>query len=111
MDAEENRASGEEAATAETAATTQVPREGELAAILDAITQINGRLGNMDARLEAVESQLHTLPVKRERLATKVASTSVSNRFESLKIKKGAGRKNQRRDREKARSTRDVWKG
>ncbi|KAL1482333.1 hypothetical protein MTO96_033873 [Rhipicephalus appendiculatus] len=90
MDAEENRASGEEAATAETAtaATTQVPREGELAAILAAITQINGRLGNMDARLEAVESQLHTLPVKRERLATKVASTSVRNRFAFLKKKK-----------------------
>ncbi|KAH7956054.1 hypothetical protein HPB52_005790 [Rhipicephalus sanguineus] len=90
MDAEENRASGEEATTAKTAtaATTQIPREGELAAILAAITQINGRLGNMDARLGAVESQLHTLPVKRERLATKVASTSVRNRFASLKKKK-----------------------
>ncbi|KAH7983306.1 hypothetical protein HPB52_010736 [Rhipicephalus sanguineus] len=80
IDADENRASGEEAATAETAtaATTQIPREGDLAAILAAIIQINGRLGSMNARLEAVESQL----------ATKVASTSVRNRFPSLKKKK-----------------------
>ncbi|KAL3227136.1 hypothetical protein MRX96_048825 [Rhipicephalus microplus] len=86
MDADESRVAAEPAA----AATTQIPREG---AILAAITQINVKLGNMDARLESVESQRHTLPVKLDRLATKVASTSVRNRFASPEKKKGAGRK------------------
>ncbi|KAL3243980.1 hypothetical protein MRX96_019558 [Rhipicephalus microplus] len=84
MDADESRVTAETTTTA----TTQIPREGEPVAILAAITQINVRLGNMDARLEAIESQRHTLPVKRDRLATKVVSTSVWNRFASLKKKK-----------------------
>lgn len=87
MDADESSASGEEAATSETVttATTQIPREGELTAILAAISQINERLGKMDARLEAVENQLNTPAVKHKRLALKVASTSLRNRFTSLK--------------------------
>ncbi|KAH7978987.1 hypothetical protein HPB49_007685 [Dermacentor silvarum] len=87
MDAEESPASGEEAATAETVttATTQISREGVLTAILAAMSQINERLGKMDARLEAVESQLNTPSVKHKRLALKVASTSMKNLFASLK--------------------------
>ncbi|KAH8019526.1 hypothetical protein HPB51_019953 [Rhipicephalus microplus] len=84
MDADESRVTAETTTTA----TTQIPREGEPVAILAAITQSNVRLGNMDARLEAIESQRHTLPVKRDRLATKVVSTSVWNQFASLKKKK-----------------------
>lgn len=93
MDAEEGPASGEEAAAAETAttATTEIPRGGELTAILSAITQINDRLGKMDARLEDVERQLHTLSGKHERLALKVATTSVRNRFASLKKERAEG--------------------
>ncbi|KAH7953687.1 hypothetical protein HPB49_011218 [Dermacentor silvarum] len=87
MDADESPASGEEAATSETVttATTQIPREGELTTILAAISQINESLGKMDARLDAVESQLNTPSVKRKRLALKVASTALRNRFTSLK--------------------------
>ncbi|KAH7979649.1 hypothetical protein HPB49_010309 [Dermacentor silvarum] len=87
MDADESPASGEEAATSETVttATTQIPREGELTDILAAIAQINERLGKMDARLEAFENQLNTPAVKHKRLALKVASTSLRNRFMSLK--------------------------
>ncbi|XP_070392619.1 serine/arginine repetitive matrix protein 2-like [Dermacentor albipictus] len=87
MDAEMSPASGEEATTAETTttATAQIPREGELTAILAAISQINERLSKMDARLEAVESQPHMRSVKHKRLAPKVASTAVTNRFASLK--------------------------
>nr|XP_050023412.1 serine/arginine repetitive matrix protein 2-like [Dermacentor andersoni] len=87
MDAEMSPASGEEATTAETAttATTQISREGELTAILAAISQINERLSKMDARLEAVESQPQMRSVKHKRLAPKVASTTVRNRFTSLK--------------------------
>ncbi|KAH7949554.1 hypothetical protein HPB49_012168 [Dermacentor silvarum] len=87
MDADESSASGEEAATSETVttATTQIPRGGELTAILAAISQIDERLGKMDARLEAVENQLNTPAVKHKRLALKVASTSLRNRFTSLK--------------------------
>ncbi|KAH9364559.1 hypothetical protein HPB48_017022 [Haemaphysalis longicornis] len=64
MEAEEGPARrGEKAAAAETTttATTQIQRGGELTAILSAITQINERLGKMDARLGAVESASHAL--------------------------------------------------
>ncbi|XP_077507391.1 uncharacterized protein LOC144118181 [Amblyomma americanum] len=78
MDPEESPASGEAAAAAQTTttATAQIPREGELMAILAAISQNNERLGKMYARLEAVESQPHTPSVRYKHLGPKVPSTS-----------------------------------
>ncbi|KAL3243080.1 hypothetical protein MRX96_020753 [Rhipicephalus microplus] len=72
------------------AAKLEIPREGELTTIWAAITQIDVRLGSMGARLEVVQySKLpDSTPVKRDRLATKVASSSVRNRFTCLKKKK-----------------------
>ncbi|KAK8766978.1 hypothetical protein V5799_006239 [Amblyomma americanum] len=101
MDAEVSPASGEASATAGTAttATAQIPREGELTVISAAISEINERQGKMDARLEAFESQLHTPSVRHKRVAPKVASASVRNRFASLKNERA---EKIRRDREKA---------
>ncbi|KAH9365478.1 hypothetical protein HPB48_018944 [Haemaphysalis longicornis] len=69
----EGPASGEEAAAAETVttATIQIPGGGELTAIF----------------------QLHTLSVTHERLALKVATTSLRNRFASLKKERAEGTK------------------
>lgn len=63
----------------------QPPQRGELAAILAANNQINEKLGNIDASLEALEGQLKVLSVKHERLAAKVATITVKNRFAALK--------------------------
>ncbi|KAH7985844.1 hypothetical protein HPB52_025367 [Rhipicephalus sanguineus] len=80
MDAEESTVNRETAT-----ATAQIPKEGELPAILAAITQINKTLSAIDARFEALEGQVRTLSVKHERLATKVVTTTVRNRLASLK--------------------------
>ncbi|KAL1436842.1 hypothetical protein MTO96_049242 [Rhipicephalus appendiculatus] len=83
MDAEESAVNRETST-----ATAQIPKGGELPAILTAITQINKTLSAIDARFEALEGQVRTLSVKHERLATRVVTNTVRNRFTSLKKKR-----------------------
>lgn len=80
MDSEESTVNRETATAA-----AQIPKGGELTAILTAITQINEKLSAIDARFEALEGQVRTLSIKHERLATKVATLTARNRFASLK--------------------------
>ncbi|KAL1476385.1 hypothetical protein MTO96_036545 [Rhipicephalus appendiculatus] len=83
MDAEESAVNRETST-----ATAQIPKGGELPAILTAITQINKTLSAIDARFEALEGQVRTLSIKHERLATRVVTNTVRNRFTSLKKKR-----------------------
>ncbi|KAH7969449.1 hypothetical protein HPB52_018293 [Rhipicephalus sanguineus] len=71
MDAEESTVNRETAT-----AMAQILKEGELPAILAAITQINKTLSAIDARFESLEGEVRTLSVKHERLATKVVTTT-----------------------------------
>lgn len=86
MDAETPAARETAAAAPQTSQQQQQPpQRGELATILAAINQTNEKLGNMDARLEALQGQIKVLSVKHERLAAKVATITAENRFAALK--------------------------